>query len=334
MAEAFPFFSPDGQSVWFFADGKLKRVSLGGGPQITLCYAGVVWHGGSWNSQDTIVFSAGSKPSETTLYRVSALGGEPEIVAAPDLEKGESDYSCPKFLPGGKALFFDVFHTNRPSQIRVLSLETGEQKTVVEDGINAYRAATGPLVYQQRGTLVAAPFDLSRLEVIGNAAPVMKNIRGVDYAIAEDGTLVYVPSAAARGRYLVWVDREGTERMVAQEKQPYHAPGISPDGRRVAIKIADDRRTSQVWIYDLEEESFRQLTYEGRNVFSPVWTPDGQWITFSSNRDGQVSIYRKRADGSARAERLTTSQFIHASPSSWSPDGNVLAFSHGGHSFT
>ena len=82
-----------------------------------------------------------------------------------------------------------------------------------------------------------------------------------------------------------------------------------------------------MWIYDLEDDSFRQLTYEGKNG-SPVWTPDGKWITFTSDRDGPRNLYRKRADGSSGTERLTTSQStqIH---SSWSPDGNVLAFSDG-----
>ena len=117
---------------------------------MTLCDAGVLWSGGSWNSQDTIVFSTRSKPrpSGASLYRVSALGGEPEIVAKPDPEKGERSYSCPKFLPGGKALFFDV---SSRGQIRVLSLQTGQQKVVVDGSINAYYAPTGHLVYLRRG---------------------------------------------------------------------------------------------------------------------------------------------------------------------------------------
>ena len=328
-AGAFPFFSPDGQSLGFFADGKLKRVSLHGGPQMTLCEAGFRWSGGSWNSQDEIVFSAGPpRPSAASLYRVSALGGEPEMVATPDAEKSEIYYTCPKFLPGGKALFFDS-NLGGPRQIRVLSLQTGEQKVVVEEGINAYYAPTGHLVYQRRGALLAAPFDLARLEVTGNVAPVMEDIRGVDYAIAADGTLVYLPSTGPPASSLVWVDREGTEKLVTEDRQYYVSPRISPDGTRIAIVIAERHQVRHVWIYDVEDDSFRQLTYEGFNQ-SPVWTPDGQWITFSSIRDGQSNnLYRKRADGRSGAERLTTSQ-SGKFPSSWSPDGNVLAFTDGG----
>ncbi len=316
----FPFFSPDGLSLGFFADGRLKRVSLDGGPQITLWDAGRSgWTGGSWNSQDEIVFSAGS-----TLYRVSAAGGVPEIVASPDREKGERGYICPKFLPGGKALLFDV---SGPGQIRVLSLQTGEQKVLVDKGVNAYYAPTGHLVYQWKGNLLAAPFDLAGLQMTGKAVPVMEDIKSVDYAIAEDGTLVYLPPSVERpGSSLVWVDREGTEKLVTEDRRHYGQAQISPDGTRIAMAIYEPGHGTQVWIYDLENDSFRQLTYEGKRNSSPVWTPDGQWITFSSKRDGQNNLYRKRADGSSGVERLTTSQSELQTPSSWSPDGSVLAF--------
>ena len=316
-ASHFPFFSPDGQSVGFFADGELKRVSLNGGPQITLCYAGVVLLGGSWNAMDTIVFAAGPKRSEMALYRVSAGGGDPEIVATPDPEKGGTGYNLPKFLPGGKALLFDV-----SDQIRVLSLQTGEQKVLVDGGSNAYYAPTGHLVYQRREALLAAPFDLGRLEVTSNAAPVLDHIRS--YAIAEDGTLLSFP-AEWPASSLVWVDREGMEKLVTEDKQNYFQPRLSPDGTRLAITIIKPRQGPQVWIYDLENDSFRQLTDEGKSNGHAVWTPDGQWITFASDRDGSNNLYRQRADGRSGAERLTTSQTWQV-PFSWSPDGSVLAF--------
>ena len=138
-------------------------------------------------------------------------------------------------------------------------------------------------------------------------------------------TLVYVPGGDGLPT-LVLVDRQGKERVVSQERRKYYAPRISPDGRQVALGIANAKeRESHVWIYDLEEDWFRRLTFEGEENFGPIWTPDGKWITFTSNRDGPPNLYRKRADGDSRAERLTTSQFRQW-PSSWSPDGGVLAF--------
>ena len=327
-AAGFPFFSPDGRSLGFFTDGKLKRVSFNGGPQITLC-TGRGWEGGSWNAQDTIVFGARPKPrSGASLYRVSALGGEPESLATPD-EKGT--YCCPKFLPGGKALFFNARADNR-QQIRVLSLETGEQKVIVDDGSNAYYAPTGHLVYQRRRALLAlrfallaARFDLARLEVIGKAVPVLESIRSVDYALSVDGTLVYVPDGGPAQNTLVWVDREGTEQLVTEDKQDYVQARTSPDGKQIAVTVAEDREL-QVWVYDLESDSFRRLTDKGTSNFWPLWTPDGQWITFASNskKDDPYHLYRKRADGSPGVEHLATRQFLSA-PRSWSPDGNILA---------
>ena len=239
-AEAFPFFSPDGEWLAFHAAGKLKKVSLRGGAPLTLCEVDSGWFGGAWNSQDTIVFAAREKGGPGSLYRVAATGGAPKRVATPDPEQGELRYTCPKFLPGGKALFFDAQLVDAPSspQIRVLALETGEQKIVVEEGVNPYYAPTGHLVYQAKGmSLMAAPFDLATLAVTGDSVLIREGIRGVDYALSGDGTLVYVPRAESDQHLLVWVDRQGKERVVSQESREYHWPRISPDGRQVALTI-------------------------------------------------------------------------------------------------
>ncbi len=328
-AEAFPFFSPDGEWLGFYAAGKLKKVSLRGGAPLTLCEVDSGWSGGAWNSQDTIVFAASEKGGPGSLYRVAATGGAPKSLATPDPEQGELRYVCPKFLPGGKALFFDVglVDPQFSPQIRVLALETGEQKIVVEQGINAYYTPTGHLVYQARDmSLMAAPFDLATLAVTGDSVLIREGIRGVDYAFSGDGTLVYVPDDGQL-RTLVLVDRQGKERVVNEESRKYHSARISPNGRQVARTFANAKeRELHVWIYDLEEDWFKRLTFEGeQNNFGPIWTPDGKWITFSSNRDGPPNLYRKWADGNSPAERLTTSQLVQL-PGSWSPDGGVLAF--------
>ncbi len=192
-AVAFPFFSPDGEWVGFSAAGKLKKVSLRGEAPRTLCEVGSLWTGGDWNSQGTIIFAARERTGPGGLYRVAATGGAPKRVATPDPEKGELKYTCPKFLPGGKALFFDAWLVEASSspQIRVLSVETGEQKIVVEEGVNAYYAPTGHLVYQVRDmSVMAAPFDLATLAVTGDSALILEGVRGVDYTFSGDGTLV------------------------------------------------------------------------------------------------------------------------------------------------
>ena len=322
------FFSPDGESVAFFTiDSKLKKVSLTGGAAMTLCDTPPQQGSGSWGPEDTIVFSTATSSG---LYQISAAGGEPESLATPDIDKGESNYFSPEILPGGDAVLFTI--SGRDGyQIAVLSLETGEQKILLERGRQARYANTGHLVYEfaGSGTLMAAPFDLATLEVTSGPVPVVQGLRrstslgNVDYALSDEGTLVYVPVGASVERRLVWVDREGTERLVTEEKRDFTIPRISPDGKRLALSIVgDDAR--DVWIYNIERDSFSRLTFEGRQNGPLIWTRDGKWITFRSTRDG-LGLYQKLADGSGSAERLTNGGFNQV-PTSWSPDGSVLAF--------
>jgi serine/threonine-protein kinase len=209
-----PFFSPDGKSVAFFGGGKLRKVSLAGGSPITLCDVVEGWFRGSWGPDDTIVFSGGNG-----LYRVSAAGGEPEILATPDLGKGETFYVSPRILPGGKTVLFTI-RRGFDLQLASLSLETGEQKILIEDGRQAKYINTGHLIYAQTatGTLLAVSFDLATLAVTSDPVPVLQGVRQrspgfVDYALSEEGNLVYVPSQSDM-QSLVWVDRKGTESVI------------------------------------------------------------------------------------------------------------------------
>jgi len=174
---------------------------------------------------------------------------------------------------------------------------------------------------------MAVPFDPARLEVTGEPVPILEGIRhnpppgSLDYALSDAGTLAYVPAGgASEERRLLWVDRKGFESPVTEEKRSYRNPSLSPDGKQLVLEISNN-----VWIYDFEGDSFRRLTFEGGSNEDPIWTPDGQWITFTSTRDGPANLYRKPADGSGSPERLTTSESPQT-PDSWSPDGTSLAF--------
>ena len=128
---------------------------------------------------------------------------------------------------------------------------------------------------------MAASFDVATLAVTGDSALILEGVRGVDYTFSGDVTLVYVPHLPLRT--LVWVDRQGNERVVSEERRKYYTPQISPDGRRVAVTIVEQNKPN-VWIYDLEEDWSRRLTFEGERNVGPIWTPDGKWITFTSNQ--------------------------------------------------
>jgi serine/threonine-protein kinase len=325
------FFSPDGEFIGFFAEGKLKKTSLAGGSPITLCDAPPGGRSGDW-FEDTIVFNAAFESGQS-LYRVSANGGEPEMLATVNSDEGEISYFAPQILPDGKDLLFTIefFPGN---QTALLSLETGEQKVILENARQTRYLSTGHLVYEQSrtGNLMAVPFDLAALEVTGDSVPVVQGVRQtrnsyVDYAISDNGTLVYSPSTSGGGlnRTLVWVDRKGQEEPLAAEPQSYQSPRISPDGSRIAITI-DESGGSDVWIYDLEREIPTRLTFDPAADHFPVWTPNGRRIVFDSGRVGEGhNLFWKAADGTGQAERLTTSP-SNQTAHSFSPDGKRLVF--------
>jgi Tol biopolymer transport system component len=329
------FFSPDGNWLAFVAADKLKKISLAGGTPITLCDA-PDQGGGSWDAEDVIVFAA-NLGSGRGLYRVSANGGQPESIVLPNLDSDEAYYQ-PEVLPNGKAVLFALSVVGgEVFQIAVFSQETGEQKILIEGGRAPHYAATGHLVYERArtGTLMAAPFDLERLEVTGDSVPILEGVRQsslgslstVDYVFSRSGTLAYVPAPEEIERGLVWVDRKGTETLVSEEKRNYRVPRVSPDGQSIAVTILEP--DSNVWLLDLRSDSFRRFTFEGGGTHK--WSPDGKWIAFSSRRDGPNHLYRKLADGSGSAERLSTdAPLATRMMGSWSPDGSVLTFDGGG----
>jgi len=273
-----PFFSPDGESVGFFAGGKLKKVSLSGGSPITLCDAGMTGGSGSWGPDDTIVFSSG----DTTLlqlYQVAASGGQPEILATPDSDKGETWYLGPHILPDGKAVLFTISLGKGTSyQIAVLSLETGEQKILIDNGKQARYVETGHLIYEQpgTGTLTAVRFDLETLEVTSDPVPVLQGVRqllegGVDYALSDQGTLVYIPTSEENR--LVWVDRDGRTQRVTEIQRNFHEPRLSPDGTRLSVTVRDEAGVRNIWIYEIAREILTPFTVEGDNSRA-IWSLD------------------------------------------------------------
>jgi serine/threonine-protein kinase len=325
------FFSPDGESIGFFSGSRLRKVSLAGGSPTTLCTTPGIRQGGDW-FEDTIVFAAGQG-----LYRVSASGGEPEMLATVDPEKGVSAYRSPQFLPDGKGLLVTIIEGSE-TWIAVVSLETKEQKLVLQNARQGRYLPTGHILYEQvaTGTLMAVPFDLASLEVAGDSVQVVQGVRqtpgNVDYAVSDNGTLVYIPGIGGLQDHehsLVWVDREGKETLVTEEKRPFSIFRISPDGKRLAISVSDDTGRN-VHIYDFEADSFSRLTLEDEGSGSAVWSPDGNWLVFQTTApDGTRGMARQPADRSSPPERMTTLTAGFQMPFSWSPDGRFLAFGTG-----
>ena len=214
----------------------------------------------------------------------------------------------------------------------MLDLRTNTQKILVGGGSHAHYVQSGHLLYTVAGTLRAIPFDLNRLETRGTTVAVVprvvtKDSGAGDFAVAADGTLVYVDAPAGlsgTARTLVWVDRTGHEEPIAAPPRAYMYPKLSPDGTRVALDIRDQEQ--DLWSWDLRRATLTRLTFELGGDGLPVWTPDSQRIIFSSDRAGGVTnVWWQAADGTGAAERLTTSS-NHQWTTGIAPDGSAVVF--------
>jgi Tol biopolymer transport system component len=323
-----PFFSPDGQWIGFFADGKLKKISVQGGAAVTLCNAGDE-RGESWGEDGTIVFA---NDNSSALSKVSSAGGTPQPLST--LQAGEVTQRWPQVLPGSKAVLFTsntVHNNNEDADIVVYSMASGQRKTVQRGGYYARYLPSGHVVYMHDGTLFAVPFDLKRLEVTGQPAPILEGVvttpvGGAQFSFTETGNLVYVAGGSGlQGVSIFWMDSEGKFTPLRETPGDYRNPAFSPDGKRLAVEINDGKR-SDIWLYEWERDTLTRLTFAGESNGYPVWTPDGQRIAYSSQEKvGVDNLWWIRADGAGDAQRLSESKGPQ-SAGSWRPDGKVLAF--------
>ena len=322
-----PFFSPDGQSIAFFTSDQLKKVPVTGGPSVTLSdvRGGL---DGSWGPDGTIVFGI---RGATSLWRVSAAGGTPEPLTSPEQESWDHDY--PQFLPGGDAVLFTI-QTGAwdEAQIVVHSLMTGEQRVVLEGGFYARYVSTGHLVYARAGGLLAVPFDLGTLSVIGEPRPVVEGVRqggaGAQFGLSNDGKLAYIPGGSSVDlRTLVWVNREGGEEPLVTPPEAYTWARVSPDGSRVVVDILDFEN-QDVWVADAARGTLGKVTTDAARDNRPIWTPDGQRVVFTSRREGGWGFFSKSADGTGLVEKLHTGEARNLAAAGWSSDGATLVFDY------
>jgi tRNA A-37 threonylcarbamoyl transferase component Bud32 len=335
-----PFFSPDGQWVGFFALGKMRKVSLHGGPVTPLCDAPVP-HGANWASDDMITFAPNFGSG---LMRISAAGGSPKILTTPNAKDQEISHRWPQVLPGGKFLLFTIQVSSGFSfddaWIAVLSLETGKWHTVIKGGSYARYVSSGHIVYAHAGALMAMPFDLKRLEVAGSPMPVREGVvttaltsGGAEYDVTESGLLAYVPgNARPPVRTVVWIDRNGMIRTVAAPPKFYSSPRLSPDGKLLALQV-NENGSPDIWVYEFARNTLTRLTFGPGANTSPLWNPDGRRIVYNTRTDS-LSFRSKLADGSGAEETLFGKEFVDqgAAPLAVSPDGRTLLFgdSHAG----
>jgi eukaryotic-like serine/threonine-protein kinase len=334
VAVATPAFSPNGQSIafWTALDRTLKRIPITGGAPLTLCPTDALF-GLSWDESGILFGQVGKG-----IMRVSENGGTAETVVtigADEIAAG------PQTLPDGKSILYSVkknADTWDKGQVVVQSVGSGQRKMLVSGGADGRYLPTGHLVYASSGVLLAVPFDVGRLAVTGSAVVIVEGVQRfvnangpglAQFAYAANGTLAYLPGpvtvAASGGFDLAVFDRSGGSQPLKLPLGVYRAPRVSSDGKFVAFESVDDSGEEAVWIYEIAGgTSMRRLTFGGRNR-APVWSPDGQWIAFQSDREGDLAIFRQRADGNGTAERLTKPDLgARHTPQSWSSDGAQL----------
>jgi Tol biopolymer transport system component len=326
-----PFWSPDGRSIGFFADGKLKRIDTLGEPPLTICDAPVA-RGGAWNQDGVILFSP---VTDGPLYRVDASGGKPTAVTKLDAKRGESSHRWPVFLPGGKRFLYLVASFGVPREgtgIYVGSLDSNEETLLVRAGANAAYVPPGYLVYYREGNLLAQRLDAKIERPEGEPFALAEDIQffpqqqNALFSASLTGVLVSQPRSDTSVSQLTWLDRSGKVLGTLGPPANQSNPRIAPDGKRVALDIVDPQTGNiDVWIYASGGGLPTRMTSDPSIDSLPVWSPDGRRLAFMSLRRSHPDIYVTASDG-ASGEELVLESGRAKYVTDWSPDGRFLLF--------
>ena len=326
----FPFWSPDGHSLGFFADSSLKTIDLGGGSAVVICDA-QFGRGGAWGPGGVILFTPGT---QTSLMRVSASGGTP--VPATKLDPVQhTSHRWPFFLPDGKhflylAINHDPTHAANDA-VYYASLDGRDNRVLLRSQSNVVYA-NGFLLFARGDQLMAQPFDPDKGTISGEpqavAAGVVNDVSTwhMDASASNNG-MVVLGSGGTADWQLIWTDRNGKQiGTVADKLTNLQTAVISPQGDRIALQI--DKGMNDIWVLDRARGVPTRLTFGPVSNTFPVWSPDGKWIAYTSDRNGHAMILRKPSDGSGAEELLLTDEQV-AVPTDWSRDGKYLIYTRG-----
>ncbi len=315
------FWSPDGKYLAFFANGKLNKVDVAGGPPQKICDA-PSGADGTWSPEGVILYDGiGTDP----IRRVPAAGGEPVPIIKPEGEKA-TQVGWPAFLPDGKHfLYMAIAAKLSESMYRVGSLDSKETQPFAPAQSQITYIDPGYLLFLRERTLVAQPFDPRSLKTTGEPIPVADQV-GTDsvglgrFSVSREGTLVYRTGEITNR--LSWVDRSGKELETLVDPGVYQSPKISPDGRRLLLDIADPRNGKvDVWVRDLSRNVSSRFSFSKGDAYAALWSPDGRQVVYTVMND----LVERASDGQGAETPLVTSPEMKIA-SSFSPDGKLIAY--------
>jgi eukaryotic-like serine/threonine-protein kinase len=328
----YPFWSPDSKSIGFFANGKLQRLELAGGPPVTLA-ATPNSGGGTWSSKGIIVLAP---TASSGLWKVAASGGPLTPLTAVDSARGEFTHRWPVLLPDGNRFIYLARSEHAgTSSVYLSSLERPQERTPLVSETSAaaaYSPAHGKhpeyLYWTRQQTLVAQPFDSKNARLSGDAVPVpgaevvalSASLARSSVSVSNDGTIVF---GTGSGRYqLTWFDRDGKELSTVGQPDRYGSLRISPDGTRLAAGLADSSSRPDLWLLELSRAIPSRLTFLGM-FGTGAWSPNGQRVGYHLLSDRRLLL--KSADGTGQEETVLQSQYT-VYMNDWSPDGGYLVY--------
>jgi len=330
-----PFWSPDSRWVAFFADGKLKRIPVGGGSALVIADAPEP-RGGAWGPDDTILFGTGSQ----CIYRASTSGGTVRCVTKLDVSRQEGSHRNPEFLPDGKHFLFTV-RSGQTEETGVYagSLD-GKTKTLLIRGLtNALYSPSGHLLFMSGDTLMGQAFNAEHLQLRGQAF-ILEDHVGLSsmpngaFSVSRAGILAHARTLSEMGR-LTWFDRGGNPSGTVGPPGYYIDFRLSPEQTRLATSRVDVKAGApDIWLTNLALGNPAPFTFGGFFNAEPVWSPDGTRIIFRTFRSAAFAeFYNKSAGGGGKEEpvllatRTSESVYTAMIPWDWSPDGRHLLYS-------
>ena len=315
----FPFWSPDGQELGFFADRKLKKIDIASSTVTSLCDA-PFGGGGTWNRDGTIVFAPNFSRPGGGLQRVSDRGGSPIQATTVDSRNGDVAHKWPAFLPDGRHFLYASRKVSGGWTIRVASLDSNRADDVVAADSNA-QYANGFLFFARNGTLVAQPFEERTLRLAGDTVPLADgilhdvNLGHAVFSVSERGSIVYQAGPAVLPSRLVWLDRQGNLAGSIDDACFCAWPRLDPLGTRAAVTVTHPgTANADIYVYHFADGRKDRLTFDASYDGHAAWTPNGSRIVFDSGRQGTSDLYWIDAQGKGAEEQLFKSngdKFVH-----------------------